>query len=319
MHTRGFSPAMDYGGYGQVYGGNQGPAGGFVSKMQSFTYQTQQLPSQGYDNYNSYGQYGGYPQQQTNGGVGNANGADQYNGYPQTSGGDSLPALKSSRSFTGPSADMCRKQSGVSRSRSIASRSNKGGSSGMARHGSIFTSTRDRDTQVGISTRGGMSVCGIGQEENEDLKQYYGDMACRGDDRRMDGLKAVRSYRGDIEDGEDVGKPRRVTNRRNVDGRSATGYGGINFKRKAAMRNGEQWGEVEVRSKVKGNADFSHNLPRPPMQQSMPLPNMPMAHAVFDEAPVVPHIYNREDVHSYGDLSDSLSQADEGVAGDFDY
>lgn len=48
----------------------------------------------------------------------------------------------------------------------------------------------------------------------------------------------MKSYRGAIEDGEDVGRPRRVTTRSNVNGHSSTGYGGINFKRSVAMAKG---------------------------------------------------------------------------------
>lgn len=312
---------MSYGGYDQGYGGNQGYSGGFGCNMQDYTYQQQQtMPYQAHGGYNPYGQLDVYPPQQMSGVANNAYGAYQYNGYTQPSGDDAhSTALKSSKSFTGPSADVEHKQSSVTRSRSIASRSSKSGGTGMARHGSIFFGTRERDTQVAISTRGGMSVRGLDEEESEELKQFYGDMACRSEERRMDGLKAVRSYRGDIEEGEDVGKPRRVTNRRNVDGRSATGYGGINFKRKAAMRNGEQWGEVEIRSKSNGNGVRSRSMEKPFVQQPIAGPSMYMTPVVLDEAPVVPQIYNREDVHSYGNISDSFSEADEAAARDFEY
>ncbi|CAG9580981.1 conserved hypothetical protein [Leishmania major strain Friedlin] len=311
---------MSYGGYDQGYGGNQVYVGGFGCNMQDYSYQQQQtMPYQAHGGYNPYGQLDVYPPQQMSGVTGNASGAYQYHGCTQPCGDDAhSTALKSSKSFTGPPADVERKQSTVSRTRSVASRS-KGGGTGMARHGSVFFGARERDTQVAISTRGGMSVRGLDEEESEELKQYYGDMACRNEERRMDGLKAVRSYRGDIEDGEDVGKPRRVTNRRNIDGRSATGYGGINFKRKAAMRNGEQWGEVEIRNRSNGNGGRSRSMERPVVQQPMPGPSMYMSPAVFEEPAVVPQIYNREDVHSYSNISDSFSEADEGAPRDFDY
>ncbi|KAK7202133.1 hypothetical protein NESM_000282500 [Novymonas esmeraldas] len=337
---------MYYGGYDQNYaggGGDQGYAGGYAGQNpQDFEYQQQQMMMQyqADGGYNPYGQQDAYAQQQmmmmngaggyapmAGGQGGYADNEGYSNGYSEQEqvGGGGDGQLRSSKSFTGPPPGVERKQSTMSRARSIASRSSKAGGTGMARHGSVFVGNRERDTQVAISTRGGMSTRGLDEDEGEELKEYYGDMACRQEERRMDGLKAVRSYRGDIEDGEDVGKPRRVTNRRNVDGRSATGYGGIHFKRKAAMRNGEQWGDVEVRRNGGGGGggDASRRSRRADMpdqsqsmmqQQQGPMYGsaMFMAPGVYEEGPVVPHIFNQEDVHSYSNLSDAFT--DEGEA-----
>ncbi|KAG5469224.1 hypothetical protein LSCM4_02622 [Leishmania orientalis] len=318
---------MYYGGYDQSYGGNPGYAGGFAGNMRDYNYQ-QQIHYQADGGYNPYGQQDMRAQQPMWTGVAGGGGPSPMggsslggcpdnNGYVPLGEDDHPTALMSMKSFTGPPPDTERKQSTVTRSRSIASRSSKGGNTGMARHGSVFFSARERDTQVAISTRGEMSARALDEEESEELKQYYGDMACRNEERRMDGLRAVRSYRGDIEDGEDVGKPRRVTNRRNVDGRSATGYGGINFKRKAAMRNGEQWGDVEIRSKPTGGGDYSRSIERSGGQQLMTQPppmvgsGMYMVPAVVEEGPVMPLIYQQGDVHSHSNMSDAFSDADE--------
>ncbi|KAG5469579.1 hypothetical protein LSCM1_02804 [Leishmania martiniquensis] len=319
---------MYYGGYDESYSGHHGYAGGFAGNMQDYNYQQQMVQYQADGGHNAYGQHDLYTQQPMWNGVaggggplpmgGNGvGGGPDNNGYAELEDGDRPTALKSTKSFTGPPPGMERKQSAITHSRSFASRSSKGGSTGMARHGSVFVSARERDTQVAISTRGAMSVRGLDEEEGEELKQYYGDMACRSEERRMDGLKAVRSYRGDIEDGEDVGKPRRVTNRRNVDGRSATGYGGINFKRKAAMRNGEQWGDVEIRKKSAGGNDYSRSTDEPALRQSMMPPppmlgsSMYMVPTAVEEGPVMPLIYQQSDVHSHSNLSDAFSDVDE--------
>lgn len=330
---------MYYGGYDQGYAGDQAH-GSYTNDngAQDYTYQQQQMMMQ-YQGSGGYDQYGQqqqqqpmqepYAQQQQMMGGNAGYQADDYeDGGEDERGG----ALKSVKSFSGPPPGVVRKQSTMTRNRSVASRSNHNGT-GMARHGSVFFGARERDTQVAISTRGGMSVRGMQDEEETELKQYYGDMAARNEERKMDGLKAVRSYRGDIEEGEDVGKPRRVTNRRNVDGRSATGYGGINFKRKAAMRNGEQWGDVEVRRKA-GNGNRSRdfemedaNRQPPPMPQQPPMQggmdmyggNMYMAPVVFEEAPAVPQIFNQEDVHSYSNLSDAFAEAAAGDQEDADF
>lgn len=211
--------------------------------------------------------------------------------------------MQSKKSFNGPPPGSFRRQS-MSRASSV--RSNTKSSTGaMARHGSVFYNNRDRETQVSVSTRGPM-----GDDEVEDLKQYYGDMAARQETRKMDGLKAVRSYRGDIGDGDDVGKPRRVTNRRSVGGRSSTGYGGINFKRKSAMRNGEQWGDVEIRTKEGDREeeddynDQAMPIPPPPMfPQQMFAPPM-----VMEEAPMMPQVFSQSEGRTYSNLSDAFSQ-----------
>ncbi|KAG5495268.1 hypothetical protein JKF63_02323 [Porcisia hertigi] len=317
---------MYYEGYDQGYGGNQTYAGDFGNSMYDCNYQPQQMvPSQGDAGYNAYEQGGAYQQLQQRmsgmvGGAGYAHvGGNVQAGYPESSGyaqdhgqqrveGVSTN-LKSSKSFTGPPPGVERQQSSMARSRSVASRSGRGSDTGMARHGSIFFSTRERDTQVAISTRGGMSALSLDEDES-DLKQFYGDMAGRSEERHMDGLKAVRSYRGDIEDGEDIGKPRRVTNRRNVDGRSATGYGGINFKRKVAMRNGEQWGKIELRETPQHNGDHLYGVVqsggrRPPINT----PNMSMVPTVFQERSVMPQIYRKGDVNSYSNMSDAFAEA----------
>ncbi|CAJ1035650.1 hypothetical protein Q4I30_007195 [Leishmania utingensis] len=314
---------MYYGGHDQSYGGNQGYAGGLDGNMQDYNYpQQQMMPRQEPGGYHQYGQQGAYAQPgMMNGVAGDGHGGCSYdNGYAQPDGNDGrMTALKSSKSFTGPPPGMDCMQSSAARSRPIASHSSKGGGTGLARNGSVFVGGRERDTQVSISTRGGMSVHAIGGTEDEELKQYYGDMARRNDERRMDGVKAIRSYRGDIEDGEDVGKPRRVTNRRNVDGRSATGYGGINFKRKAAMRNGEQWGDVEVRSNFKGGGGTSLNMNQFYGQQPMYGSGMHTAPVGFEESPVMPQIYSKEDVHSYSNMSDAFSEDDQDAQEDVEY
>lgn len=337
---------MYYGGYNQGYAGDQGYVGdqvyaddqGYPGNQgyagdQGYGYQQQQMmPQYPADTYNQYGQQDAYAQQQQQmmmmgGGVdgGNYASANQYEpGYvePAMDEDRGSSALKSKKSFSGPPPGAERKQS-MSRMRSTrSSRKSEGG--GMARHGSVFVGNRERDTQVSISTRGGMSMHCLG-DDADDLRSYYGDMAGRAEERKMDGLKAVKSYRGNIEDGEDVGKPRRVTNRRNVDGRSATGYGGINFKRHAAMRNGEQWGDVEIRMRdgtKRREADDDASQPRslpppqpqqmqPQMQPQMPMYPPPMFMPPMEEGPMVPQIYSQEDIHTYSNLSDAFAENEE--------
>lgn len=344
---------MFYGGYNQGYAGEQGYVGDQVyaddqgyAGGQGYGYQQQPvMPPYAADGYNPYGQQDVYAQQQQQmmmmGGAGGGNagamdGGGYQGGYPDQgqyvqgyvepsadAGDRGASTLKSKKSFSGPPPGAERKQS-VGNLRSARStrstRSSKAGdSSGMARHGSVFVSNRERDTQVSISTRGGMSMHCLG-DDADDLKDYYGDMAGRNEVRKMDGLRAVKSYRGDIEDGEDVGKPRRVTNRRNVDGRSATGYGGINFKRHAAMRNGEQWGDVEVRMrdgtrKREIDDDFPQpqQQPQPQMQMQpqMPMYQPPMVVPPMEEGPVMPQIYSQEEIHSYSNLSDAFAENEE--------
>lgn len=345
---------MYYGGYNQGYAGEQGYVGdqGYADDQgyagaQGYGYQQQPMmqPYAADGGYNPYGQQDVYAQPQPQmmmGGAGAGTGAMDGSGYqgsypnqgqyvqgyvePSADADDrGASTLKSKKSFSGPPPGAERKQS-MSRLRSTRStRSSKGGDGGgMARHGSVFVSNRDRDTQVSISTRGGMSMHCVG-DDVDDLKDYYGDMAGRNEVRKMDGLRAVKSYRGDIEDGEDVGKPRRVTNRRNVDGRSATGYGGINFKRHAAMRNGEQWGDVEIRMRdgTKKRELPDDDFPQPHQQQQqqpppqmqmqpqMPMYQAPMYMPPMEEGPVMPQIYSQEDIHSYSNLSDAFAEDEE--------
>ncbi|EPY23168.1 hypothetical protein STCU_07835 [Strigomonas culicis] len=205
------------------------------------------------------------------------------------------------KSFCGPESEMDRQQS-IARRRSsirfqstanIAEGAGDGNAAdGMARHGSKFINRHSRNTQDSVSIYGAMDD----KEDVHDLKQYYGDMAARQEQKELDGVKTVRSYRGAVDEGEDMGKPRRVTTTRNHTGK-ATGYGGINFKRDIAMRRGEQWGDLEVRP-----GDKTRALQAPVM--------------VMVDAPVVPQVFNKEDVHSYSNLSDVF--ADGAVPGDDD-
>ncbi|KPI88094.1 hypothetical protein ABL78_2824 [Leptomonas seymouri] len=310
---------MYYGGYAgdEGYVGDQGYAGdvGYGYQMQPM------MPPYAACSYNPYGQQDFNAQvppqmMMMAGGGGDPSRGQRVQGYVEPPSDERLgsSSLKSHKSFSGPPPGVERHQS-MSRSRSIRS-NKKEEASGMARHGSVFISNRERDTQVSISTRGGMSVHCMG-DDAEDLKQYYGDMATRNEVRKMDGLKTVKSYRGDIAEGEDVGKPRRVTNRRNVNGRTATGYGGINFKRHAAMLNGEQWGDVEIRMRDGTGHHESDDLSPhqgEPMQPQVPMYQPPMFVPVIEEAPMMPQIYNKEDIHSYSNLSDAFSKEDEGDA-----
>ncbi|CAD2221410.1 hypothetical protein, conserved [Angomonas deanei] len=170
----------------------------------------------------------------------------------------------------------------------------------MARHGSKFVNKHARNTQEQVSMYGVIDDDGI---EKEDLTQYYGDMAKRQEAKVLDGVRAVRSYRGTVEDGQDVGKPRRVTTNKTHTGK-ATGYGGINFKREVAMRKGEEWGDLEIRRRGQNK---SRGMPNQSNQQAY-APQPPMMMMV--DAPMIPQVYNQEDVRTYSNLSDAYADGE---------
>lgn len=246
--------------------------------------------------------------------------------------------LSTKKSFSGPRpGDGAGRSRSSAGSRSARSRSSKrgsiagGGNGGLARNGSVFRPDADRNTQRSVSTRGHMSTRGVGGgDDDDDLTKYYGDMAKRTEEQRFDGFKAVKSYRGDIDDAMDVGKPRRVVGARNLQGKSSTGYGGLGFKRKVAMSNGEGWGDIEVRRTGGGGRDDdgppankgrSLNMDvnsqqdqnqQPPfdmdayMRHQHELAMMQMM--AMQDQPAVPQIFQQEDVQAYSNLSDAFSE-----------
>lgn len=156
----------------------------------------------------------------------------------------------------------------------------------LARNGSMFQSTRNRDTQMTLSMHGSMN------NDTEELQQGYGDMARRSGVGTFDGLKSVKSYRGEIQDGDDVGLPRRVTTRRNV-GATTTGYAGIAFKRAAAMRNGQPWAGSERRVM---QAEMETNFAPNNINGEM--------YTAPDEMPQAPQVYLQDDKRTYSNMSD---------------
>lgn len=346
MYGDNYSPQMGGDAYNmQMQNQNYGYNGG----MEDPYYQQQQMAMMQLG-ANGYGYQGvldanGYPMQPPSEML-DANGypiqpQNEEGGYAYNGGDDGerreSGEMRRKKSFTGPTEDM--KPLLKSRS-SKANTSQRKGSSGdnLARNGSLFQIKGERETQRSVSTRGGFGTSSrsIGEEE---LTEYYGDMATRRGEQRFDGVKAVKSYRGEIKDGVDVGKPRRVTGARSLQGKGSTGYGGLNHKRECAMRNGENWGDIEVRRKSSSQGptpkargigfnmndaddnDDDEEARRRQMEEYMrrqreaelaalaAMQQQQMMMMAMMDQPAVPHVFNQEDVHSYSNLSDAFANA----------
>lgn len=152
--------------------------------------------------------------------------------------------------------------------------------SSLVRHGSVLRTNSVGDMHGSVRGRGSF------RRLEEDTEPYYGDMAHRQEQILVDGIKALKSYRGSISSGTDVGKPRVMTTRSIA--RTSTGYGGIAYKREVAMSRGEFWGGLEI-------------IERPKTVKTRPIEvpvvqEIPLCQPMVDEAPAVARVYNQEDV-----------------------